>query len=202
MLKEIIDKKTLKLLIIFGISLIVIWLLILIIKKPTGEKIEEYVLSNGYTLVEDGIYEKVTSSIKKEDYDTYVRLNKNAEYSVNKFDKYNFELSKETYEFDDGITSYLLENYDYKNNLLDYNYRITSSSINVIFRGDYDISTKEFTCQKELSYGVSLSNTEKVICDKVKLNVLAFMTYADGFFKNAAFDKYMKNHVDNETIEK
>ena len=200
MIKNLINNKKNLIIIIVVIALVLFGLKFLL-AKPTSKKIEDYILSEGYKLNTDGFYQKQISSYGKEDYESMVNLDKKTEYQVYKLDIDNFELSEEYYEYENKITYYLLANYNYKTDILDYTYRITSDSLNVIFMGEYDIKKEEFSCNKQLSYGVSLDKTEEIMCDKVKINTLIFMKYANSFLNNAEFKNYIKSYNDNKTVK-
>ncbi len=201
MLSSFIDKKYFKFIIIFLVILILLVTLRFILGKKTPDKITDYVISVGYQKDENGLYVKENSNITKAEYDLLVNLNKDANYSVNTFDLYNYELTKDEYEYKNKVSMSLIQTYNYKDRSLIYTYRINGEDMNVLYMGDYYYETDEFTCSKELSYGVTLSDTEQVICNRIKLSVLNFALEAGTFFKNAEFDNYIRNNADSYQVQ-
>ncbi len=198
------NKKYIKIGIIFIGVIIILFIIKIIININTPNKIVNYIESSGYKLNSAGIYEKRNSSITKEDYDYYVKIGTNASYSIDTFDQTNFQIIRNSFEYEDGLESNLIATFDYTNNNLIYTYRITKNGVNVIYRGDY--KNDKFACSKELSAGVVLGDNETIICKKIEISILRFNLESRTFFKNADMARYMekqreKGRVDHEEKE-
>lgn len=177
-----------------GIIIVIVTIIALIIKMfltgNTEDKIFDYIENQGYTLNENGLYEKNINNLTEEDYNYYVSLNTNIDYGKDTFDPKNFQIIRNSFEYQDKLTSNLIATYDYTNSTLIYTYRIMGDNLNVIYRGDYN--NQKFNCTKELASGVVLNKSDDLICKKVEISILKFNLEATTFFKNANFDKYLK----------
>ena len=192
------DNKYVKIGVIFVGIVIVLAIIRAIINGNIDSKIVKYIEQNGYKLNSDNVYEKYSSG-SEEEYNKNVSKGISASYSIDTFDQENFQITRDTYEYDSGLTSNLIATYDYTDSSLIYTYRVTDNNVNVIYMGDYN--NDKFTCGKELSAGVVLSDSEKLICDKIEISILRFNLESRTFFKNADFASYMKKHRESWKVE-
>ncbi len=195
-----LKNKYVKIGIVFILIVIVFAIIKVIINSNIDDKILKYIEQNGYKLNNDGMYEKYSNG-SEDEYNNNVSKGVNSTYSKDVFDQYNYQITRDTYEYNQGLTSNLIATFDYTDSSLIYTYRINDNSgnINVIYMGDYN--DDKFTCSKELSAGVVLSDDEKVICDKIEISILRFNLESRTFFKNADFATYMKKHQDSWSVE-
>ena len=183
------NKKYIKIGIIFIVVVIILLVIKVVLKNNTKDSLIDYVISHGYTLNQDGLYEKYNSSLTKDDFDYYVSINKEVEYTKDTFDSYNFQMIRDSFEYKDKLTSNLIATYDYKDSTLIYTYRVTGDNVNVLYMGDYN--NQKFTCEKGVSSGVLL-NSDTLMCQKIELSIMKYDLEARTFFKNANLANYMK----------
>lgn len=181
----------------FGIIFLIILIIGLVVKfvfeSQTKDKIFDYVEQEGYVLNQYGLYEKTSSVMTKEDYDYYVSSNQKAEYTKDTFDPANFQMIRNTYEYQDKLTSNLVATYDYKDKTLIYTYRVEGDNVNIVYMGNYN--QDKFTCEKGVSVGVNI-NSDTVVCKKIELSILNFNLESLTFFKNANLANYMAKQED------
>ena len=187
-------KKYIKVLIIVITIISFLFILNKILEKPTDEKIIDYVIKQGYELdSKKKLYYKELSKYNLNEYNYYVSKKINSLYEINYFDNYNYKLIKEKLEYAEGFETSLIENYSYRDNSLTYTYRINNKTVNAIYKGTYEIDSKNFVCEKEFSYGLENNSLKNTICDKIEYDVMMFSLEAYTFISNGDFIDYIKN---------
>lgn len=187
-------KKYIKVLIIIITIICFLFILNKVLEKPMDDKIIDYVSKQGYKLDNNKkLYYKELSNYNLNEYNYYVSKKINSLYEINYFDNSNHKLIKEKLEYDEGFETSLIENYSYRDNSLTYTYRINSKTVNAIYKGSYEIDSKNFVCEKEFSYGLENNSLKNTICDKIEYDVNMFSLEAYTFISNSSFIDYMKN---------
>lgn len=169
--------KTLKIGIIVGLLILIMFLINKLLMPPVSIQIKNYLLSDGYQ------EEKLDSTL------LYKSISSNI---VNRFSIADYTLNQNIEELNDGIASSLNQTYDFKDHNLEYNYHIDyGDNVNVIFKGTY--FNDDFFCEKEFST-VSLSSDDiNNTCSLIKIKVQRFYSEANVLFANYSFIKYMES---------
>lgn len=180
--------------IIYAIVLIVVvvitFALVKLTDTPYDTKIEKLLADNSYTLVTNGLYSKQMSAGSLNNYNNCIKTSDTCKYEVNTFTMGLYELSKNIKEYNNEVASDLDIIYSYHDNTLTYTYRVNYKNSLIIFNGTYNNS--KFTCKKEFATGIDSSNSQDVICEKIKTKVLSFENETKVFFPNVNYINYIK----------
>lgn len=173
--------------------LLILILIISLFKNPQTEIIEylqsiEFVNENTTNL-----YSKQISNNTLEQHNKNIENNIESEYEILYFNTDTYELTKNKIAYKDEITKDFTPTYNYKNNKLNYIYRINYNNTNIIMEGTYNINNKTFTCIPTFSYQIDIEKSKKDICNKIKLEVELFSYETQTLFDNPQLLDYMKN---------
>lgn len=187
-------KKNIIITIISVLILLVIVLIIKLINTPERQ-LERLLKSQDFTNYNNSyLYTKQISTNNIKTHNQNVQNNIESEYTVLYFNIKNYQLTKDTIYYSDGILKNLTPTYDYTNNTLTYNYRIYYNNINIIFKGIYDINTKKFTCEPTYSYQINTENSKETICNKVKAEIENFSYETRTFIEDYSLLQYMNKN--------
>lgn len=163
--------KYIKIGLVFGVVMGIIFLLDKVTETPLSEKINKILINNEYKYIDNNNYEKNISKINKEMYERNKANNIDSVYEYNLFNMEDYTLNKTIFDYHDNIETSLIISFNYKDENIYYTYRIDSDNINVVYRGS---KKDEFVCNKEFSYGVFANNFENTICDSIKIQINNF----------------------------
>lgn len=162
--------------------MVVIIIILLVVKslfgsKNSEEKITDYISSIGFTEDSGTLYKKQISDINYDEYSSKKDNGEDVTYEMLYFNTNTYELTKDKIEFSNGIEKSFNPVYNYTNDTLTYNYRISINDTNVRIEGEYIKDSYEFTCNPTFSYQFNIDNSLDKICDKVRGDVEDF--YSD-----------------------
>lgn len=168
--------------IIIGIATVIGIIIILFItsRDYTKQNLETYIKAKGYIQSAEGsnIYIKQLSEQNLDEYYDAVKNKKEAEYEINYFDTQTFELKKNKREYLNEVDSNFNQIYDYKTDIINYNYRAVIEDSSFILKGTFKYQNKKetFTCEKEYSSNFKLdgTNIKEKICEKIQYDVSTF----------------------------
>ena len=161
---------------------------------PTNQ-IKRYISNRGFALEEDKtFYYKKISNKTKEEYEQDKANNISSNYDYLYFDIYNNILKEEINEYNDKYETSLNMNYNFSNHKLDFIYRTDyNNSKNIIFKGEYNEASEEYTCKKEFS-NIDINNNKEDFCDNASYYVESFIEIKNKIFKNKKIIKYLENN--------
>ena len=183
-------------LLIFSIIVIVLLLIfyfynVLTIKNRFINSIEKL----GYSKLNDSnLYYYNVGDIKLDNFNYYLGNNIESYYEMNYFDVDDMVFKKNIRDYSDNNYSLINEIYDYKNNSVNYSYRLVSNNeATLIFSGKYLLENSKFifTCNRDYRYQFDVNEDDELICNYLKVKVLDF--YDEAF--NGKFDYYLINKL-------
>lgn len=188
-------KKNKKILIVLGILLIILILFIVITKKPTSKIIEEYLLTKDFVKEENStLYTKTISDISLDKFEENISNKIDSTYEKLSFNLDNYQLTKVEKKYEDEIFTTFTPTYYYSTDKLNYIYRITLNSTNVILEGSYDYNTDDFICETTYAHDIDIDKSEAAFCEKIKYDVKDFYFEALNLITNAKLLEYMKEN--------
>ena len=184
------------------ILIIIVFFIILfkiITNKSTSQKIDKYIEDKGFVLSKDtNIYEKKISSMSAKDYYSTVDNGNDANYSVMYFNTNEFTLLKDSTFYSNGVTSIFDGTFDYKDDSLKYIYEVSTNNSYIMFEGDYDIDSKEFSC--DVTYYENINpyqdNNNLVLCEKISYDAADFADEVKDLITNPSLLEKIKKEKD------
>ena len=162
----------------YGIILIVVLVVLIVLKylltPDMNTQLKNDLLKQGYVQSSDTLF--VKNNIKGYE---------------NSFSLADYTFMQKVDETSSGVNSYFFKVYDYKDEKITYNYRVThSEGVNIIYRGSY---TKDnFVCNKEFSTGKLTESEKNSFCELIKIGCETFEYEAKNLFSKNKFIKYIK----------
>jgi uridine kinase len=161
-------------------------------KKPL-DRIKNNLISLGFTPEEDNIiYYKQLSDLSESEYNINKNQNIDSTFDILYFNTSIFELTETKLEYSSEVSTSFIPVYNYQNNSLKYNYRITYNSTTVIYEGEYDLDDKTLTCNNIYAHDINLPTNENNICEEVKTNIDNFTLEIDKLITSQKLLNYMK----------
>lgn len=143
------------------ITILIVFVIFNVLIKSEYNEVEKYLINIGYVKDYGSLYVK---NDEKQDYDKCINSNIHNECSGKKlyFDitTYNFYSNK--YLQTNKVKYLFTPVYNYKTDKYNYTYRINYENGTLIFKGTYDMSTKEYSCDLDYSYGIYLPSYKKM----------------------------------------
>lgn len=167
------DKKVKKAIIVLIVLIVmVVGFKLIGNKKNTPEVLVKYIEKIGFEQEKDSsLYFKNNSNMTKDEFDMLVAEEKDASYEGFYFNVGSYKLTSDKLEYSDDVYTEFNPTYDYTNNTLDYDYRISIDDARVIIEGIYDKDNDDFTCEPTYYIGIDIDDAIEAICDKVKYDV-------------------------------
>lgn len=151
------------------------------------DKFVRYVTFNDYYNENGGyLYYKTISSNSLEKYNYDVDNGNASYYEVNYFDINARSFNKIIREYDNGIESSLNSSFSFKNRVINYSYRaVLNQEATIIYSGSLKNGDRDtFTCSKDYSYLMDVSDYDSDICNTVKNNIIDFYYESINSIKN------------------
>lgn len=176
--------------IIIVLIIIICSVLIKILINTPEKQLKNYFNKNYYINEYEGnTYSKPISELNLEEYNTNIKNNVDAKYEMNYFNIKTHEFSKNKREYENNVESNLNETYAYKTDIITYNYRVVIENIaTAIYRGTYNTNTKDLICKLEYKYNIEANDNDKLICNNIKDELLAFESEAYTIIDNKIID--------------
>ena len=170
-----LDKKY-KILIIVSILILLLIILTKIFSKSPEQQLKDYLVKNDYiNEYKSSTYSKQVSESNLDEYYEKKEQEENSTYEINSINVKKHTFSKNKRNFMNNTEDTLNEEYDYKTDIITYNYRIVIDNIATgIFKGNYDTNSNEFTCKKEYTYNLDANDDDEIICTHIKDEILSF----------------------------
>lgn len=144
-------------------------------KKNNQDILIKYIEKIGFEQEKDSsLYFKNNSKITKEEFDKLVDEGIDATYEGFYFNTSSYKLTSDKLEYADEVYTEFNPTYDYTNNTLDYDYRVTIGDTWIFIEGIYDEDNDSFTCNDTYYNGIDIDSSIEAICDKVKYDVEEF----------------------------
>lgn len=180
-----LNKK--KIIFIIGGGVLFLFLLLLVTYRTPTQKVTKLLVKNGYTHENDSaLYSKQISNLNYNQYEEQVKEGNSSLYEENYFDTKQYEFIKVKMEYSDGIQTNFTPQYDYKNSILSYTYRVTiMDKSSVIFEGSYNSDFDSLVCENSYTYHFDIEGNENVFCDKIKIEVKKFYEEMINLIKDA-----------------
>lgn len=141
-------------------------------KKNTQDILIKYLEKIGFEKEKDSsLYFRNNSNITKDEFDNLVSKGEKARYEGFYFNASSYKLTGDSLEFDDDVYTEFNPTYDYANDSLDYDYRISVGDTRVIIEGIYDKDSDDFTCGATYYNGIDIDEALDAICKKVEYDV-------------------------------
>ena len=161
------------------IILIIIVILLIVLKSYLNSEsviqnnIRKYITSKEFVLDKDNIfYEKILSNNTFDQYQTEVKNKNDSTYQELIFDIYSYQLVENLYKYNDGVNIFLSASYNYKSEKLNYSYRTTYKTSNIIFTGSYN--NNKFICNTEYQFDTNIENSKEEYCNLIKMYIEEF----------------------------
>lgn len=181
-----------KIIIIFwGVFLLLVVFNFIINKNPE-DKVFEYLLNKGFSLDMGTLYIKQNSENSMEDYELDKSQGIDSNYELLYFNKDTYILTMDRTEYSEGIVKSFNPSYNYTNNYLTYNYRITINNTNVLIEGEYDKNNDTFSCNPVFSYDIEINSSIDDVCFKLEYDLKEFYYEAITLVDNAKILNLMK----------
>ena len=181
------DKKNI-IFIIIGLVVLLIIVVILIFSGSNFEnKLGNYLENIGYQKDIGTLYEKGENLFLNCKNST-----DDCSQSVYYFDVSSYELIQNKYLRKDNVGFLFTPSYSYKTLKYLYKYRMDYQNGVLIFNGEYDINTKEYSCNLEYSYGIDIDNYKNSVCKDFKTDLDSFYYEMMNLITNTSMLNKMK----------
>ena len=183
--------------IISAITLLLTILTIIInITDNNKNVLPKYLKSVGFKEIKDTtLYKKQISKINEEEHNSNIENNIKSEYEIHYFNIDTFEYTKNKITYNDNITKDYTPTYSYKDNKINYIYRVYYENANIIFEGQYNLKNKRFTCEPTFHYQVNINDIKEDICNKLKLESEIFSSEISIVIEDPKALNYIKNNI-------
>lgn len=173
-MRKNIGKKKIILLVLLFLALLIA---ILSLKTNDTENIEKKLVNNGFKkdeYTEINLYTKDLSDISIDDFYDMVDKKENANYFSVQIDLDTYTISARYISYTNGIISYFIPKYEYRNDEYYYTYETIYNDKNISFDGSRE--NNNFYCDS--SESVQAEN-KKDICNYVEENLNSFENYVN-----------------------
>lgn len=189
----VMNDKLKKILIVVLVIVGFIVLLRLLSYKSPQEKIDKYITGKGFSKESNStLYYKKISKLSREEFNSDRDSGIDSEYEMLYFNIDTYQLLKDKLSYSSEIDSSFNPTYDYTNNKLTYDYRVVMNETNIIIKGDYNMETEEFTCERVFASQVDMKSVQETLCNKIKYDVEEFKYEALTLIDNSRILNVMK----------